>query len=326
MQHFLLLPLGFLLLIKGADWCIKAVVYFSKRFGISELLLGLTVLALGTSLPELVINLFASINNNQGMALGNIVGSNIANVWLVLGVTTLIAPLRIQTSTMKFELPFSIAITCLLMFMINDIWIFGSKLNQLNQIEGFVLLAWFVGFLFYLFISLKKEEVPPVKDHVPLKKPLKLLFMFMISLVMLFLGGELVFDSAKYIAKQFGLTETATGILVVAVGTSLPELVVSIMAAYHKKIDLAVGNVIGSNICNILLVLGISGAINPIIIPVTETKGIFIVLLAIISLLVFSLMERVRNHNHEIYLKQGHGMVFLCAYIVYYLHTIGLFT
>lgn len=254
----LLLVAGLVLLIKGADWLVDGASALAKKYHVSDLAIGLTVVAFGTSAPELVVNIVAAIDGYQGIAFGNVIGSNNLNLFLILGISGLILPLSVQKSTAWKEIPFSLFAILLLLFMVNI-----SGIGYLSRIEGLILFAFFLGFLYYIFTQMRT-----VKVSIELKKKQVagyiLFFLIAGGLTALIGGGKLVVDNAVKIATSMGISQEMIGLTIVAAGTSLPELATSMVAAIKKNADIAVGNIIGSNIFNILLILAVSATIKPL--------------------------------------------------------------
>ena len=254
---------GFYLLIQGADWLVKGAVSLAKRLRISDIAIGLTVVAFGTSLPELVVNVVGSFSGNTGVVLGNVIGSNIANVFLILGASALVYPLIVKHQTVWKEIPMSFLAAVVATAMVGDQFISGHEFALVDRVDGIVLLSFFVIFLTYVFTIAKDSGVVTESDEpkLPLSRTLGAIVAGLGGLV---LGGKLVITSAVQLAQVWGLSETVIGLTIVAVGTSLPELVTSVVAAYRGNADIAVGNIVGSNIFNIFLVLGVSALIRPI--------------------------------------------------------------
>lgn len=260
-----LLVIGFIILIKGADFLVDGASAVAKKFEISDIIIGLTIVSFGTSAPELVVNIAAAWGGKNEMITGNVLGSNIFNTCLIIGVAGMIYPLTVQRATVRQELPFSISIVILMFILANDQLIRGAD-NYISHIDGLVFLALFGGFLYYVYRSSKKknmtgidEEIDAI-DSMSVSKSTLFIIGGMAGLV---IGGKLVLDNAVVFAQYFGMTERVIGLTVVAIGTSLPELATSVVAALKKNSDIAVGNVVGSNIFNVLLVLGMSATIAP---------------------------------------------------------------
>ncbi len=258
-----LLILGLVLLIKGADWLVKGASSLARKHNISELIIGLTIVAFGTSAPELVVNTIASFENHPDIVFGNIIGSNNINLFLILGFAGLISPLVVQRSTVWKEIPFSLLAAIILLILANDQFIYPSSSNMVSRFDGFILLVLFILFLLYIFRQTQKDKKLP-NPHQIIMKNWMVWGLIIFGLVALVIGGKLIVDSAVKIAKAIGISEKIISLTVVALGTSLPELATSAVAAYRKNNDIAVGNIIGSNIFNIFLILGVSAVIRPV--------------------------------------------------------------
>ena len=307
--HYLLLITGFLLLIKGADWLVKGASSLAKKFGISEIIIGLTIVAFGTSAPEMVVNSVASAEKLNNLVLGNVLGSNNFNLLFILGITALIKPLHVQLNTIKKEIPFSLFAGLLLWILILDPLITG-KSAFISRPDSFILLAVFSFFIWYVFKSMKEgkdEQTIPETNE----KLFKLIFLIIIGFTGLIIGGKLVVDKAVIIAREYGMSERLIGLTIISIGTSLPELATSVVAAYKGNSDLAIGNVIGSNIFNILFILGISGLIYPINFN-PEFNIDLMVFLGATSLLLLSMLTGKKR-----ILDRWEGLIFLLAYIGY---------
>ena len=252
--QILLLVLGFAMLIKGADWFVEGTSGIARKMGIPQLVVGLTIVAMGTSAPEAAVSITAALKGTANIAVGNVVGSNILNIFIILGVTSIITTVAIQKSTLKIEIPYMIFISILFVVM-------GMSGNKISRIEGVILWVFFIIYLVYLFILAKngKEENKKVETST-----IKLLLSAIVGAVIVVLGSNVTVDSATEIAKAFGMTDRFIGLTIVALGTSLPELVTSVTAARKGNADIAIGNVVGSNLFNILFVLGTSSLIIPI--------------------------------------------------------------
>lgn len=261
----LLLIAGLTILIFGANYMVEGASALAKKFNISNLAIGLTVVAFGTSAPELVVNTFAAVQGHQDIVFGNVLGSNNFNLFIILGITGLILPLTVQSSTAWKEIPISLVAVVILFIMVNDAWLFGSDTSVLGRLDGGLLLVCFGLFLFYVYKQLKSdpaeiEEIAGVSNLAPWK-----IWVFIIGgLGGLVYGGHLVVNNAIEIAESFGISQKIIGLTVVAAGTSLPELATSVVAAIKKNADIAVGNIIGSNIFNLFLILGASSLLSPI--------------------------------------------------------------
>jgi len=258
--QILLLILGFVVLIKGADWLVDGGSSLARKYNISELAIGLTVVAFGTSMPELVVNSFAAYQSHSDIVFGNVIGSNIFNLFAILGIAGLITPLIVQSSTVWKEIPLSFLAVLLLLFLSNSIF---DKNQILSRVDGVILLMFFCVFLFYVFRQLKSENI---NQEINLSQfsNLKIWLYLILGFAFLIFGGRLVVVNSVKIANLLGISETIIGLTIVAVGTSLPELATSLVAAIKKKNDIAIGNIIGSNIFNIFFILGVSAIIKPV--------------------------------------------------------------
>lgn len=251
---------GLFLLVKGGDWLVTGSSTIARKYGISELVIGLTIVAFGTSAPELVVSVLAAVDKHPEIALGNVIGSNNFNLFVILGLSGVLAPLTVQKVTIRKEIPLSLLAALALILLANDS-VFGRD-NMVSRLDGLLLLAFFAGFLYYIWRSMKKNEVAGQPDEVTLK-PWKSLLFIAGGLAGLIIGGKLVVTAAVDLARMFQVSEKVIGLTIVAAGTSLPELVTSLVAMRKKSSDIAIGNVIGSNIFNIFLILGIGALIRP---------------------------------------------------------------
>lgn len=313
MFSFLIFAAGFVLLIGSADFLIKGSSSIAKRLNVSDLIVGLTVVAFGTSLPELTVNMFSAIDGNTDLAVGNIVGSNIANILLILGISAMINPLTVKNNTIKIEIPFSFLAVGILFVTMNDTLFSASTVSVLSQNDGIVLLSFFVIFLYYVFFALK-EDLQSLEPQIETEKQLsivKTLIFITLGLAGLVIGGKLIVTNGIAIAKSFGVSEKLIGLSVVALGTSLPELATSAVAAYRKNVDIAVGNVVGSNIFNIFLILGITPLISPI--PLTSGTNVDIAVAAFSSLLLIFFVFRGRGKK----IDRTEGSILLLCYVGY---------
>lgn len=307
LTNILLIVGGFFLLIKGADYLIEGASSLARRMGISALVVGLTVVAFGTSAPELFVNLIASFNGTTDIAIGNILGSNLANLLFILGAAAVFVPLTLQSNTVWKEIPFSLLAAVLVLVFGSDMVLEGGVGNVLGRIEGIALLAIFFIFLVYTFGISHNGEQPKEKiDILPLWKSLLLTLG---GLVALGIGGKLVVDGATNIAFALGVSANLIGLTIVALGTSLPELVTSITAARKGHTDIAIGNVVGSNIFNIFFVLGVSAIIRPLPFGGANLTDAFAVVIA--TLLLFLMLFVGKRHVIE----RWTGVTLVCMYL-----------
>jgi cation:H+ antiporter len=259
--NIFLLIFGLILLIKGADWMVSGASALAKKYRVSDLVIGLTIVAFGTSAPELVVNVIASSQNFNDIVLGNVLGSNIANLFLILGITGIIYPLVVQSSTTWKEIPISLLAVVLLFLLANNFFI--NENPVISRLDGLFLLLMFGLFLFYVY-RLSKNDTAPKEVIVNEMTGIKMGTFIVLGLAGLILGGKLVVDNAVKIATTLGLSEKIIGFTIVAIGTSLPELATSVVAALKKNTNIAVGNIIGSNIFNIFLVIAVSSVVSPV--------------------------------------------------------------
>lgn len=310
--YFLILVVGFVFLIKGADLLVEGASAIAKNLKISDLVIGLTVVAFGTSAPELMVSVLSNIRGDSEMAIANILGSNIANIWLILGATAVIYPLKVVGSTVWKEIPFGLLAVVLLAILASDALIDGQTFSVLSRIDGLVLLAFFVIFLYYTFgLTRRGEDKHSEAEKVEKMPWFKALIFVLLGLIGLGVGGKLVVDNAISIAQFFGVSSTLIGLTIVALGTSLPELVTSVIAAFKKKADIAVGNVVGSNIFNVFMVLGVSSTIGPLVFQNRNLIDAGIAILAGLSLFIFLFLGK----RHL--LQKWQGVAFLIFYFSY---------
>jgi cation:H+ antiporter len=312
--HVVLLLLGLALLVKGAGWLVAGSSSIARKYGISELIIGLTVVGFGTSMPEFIVNVIASIHGEAGdIVIGNVIGSNIFNLFLILGVSGLIAPLVVQGSTIAKEIPFSFLAIVVLMVLANDRLFFHSENNELGRLDGTVFLAFFVGFLFYIYRTAKSDQhlqFEPGMVHGTGQAALRII----VGLAALIIGGKLMVDGAVNIAEAMKVSNKLIGLTIVSAGTSLPELATSIVAIRKGKADLAVGNVIGSNIFNILLILGISVLIRPVNYAVDFNMDGWVLIVGTVFLFIAMFTGKKRK------VDRWEAMLFLIAYLIYLLY------
>ncbi len=308
----LFLLLGFALLIKGADWLVNGSVSLAKHYRISELVIGLTIVAFGTSAPELVVNIISSIKGLNDITIGNIVGSNLFNLMLILGISGLVFPITVQIKTIWNEIPFSLLAAVLLLVLANLTFNQGEALS-ISRIDGMLLLVLFIFFLVYIFKHMRVSLDTLETDYKKIK-PSKSFLLIVIGLVALVIGSRVVVENAVKIAHYLGASEKLIGITIVSAGTSLPELVTSVVAAIRKRSDIAIGNIIGSNIFNIFFILGISSIIAPI--TYNRSFNFDILLLIVSTVLLFVFMFSGKKYKLD---RWEAGLLFLgyFAYLVY---------
>ena len=300
--ELIFLAIGFLLLVKGADWFVDGTSGVARKVGIPQLVVGLTIVAMGTSAPEAAVSITAALRDNAEIAIGNVVGSNILNILIILGITAVIVPVTIQKSTLRIEIPYMIVITLVLIIM-------GSTGGQISRLEGIFLWLLFLIYLGYLFYMAKKGRQESSDEE---KSLWKLILSAIIGGVLIIWGSDITVDSATAIAQTVVLSERFIGLTIVALGTSLPELVTSVTAAIKGNADIAIGNIVGSNIFNILFILGTTALITPI----PYEKSFFTDCLVAIGAGIILWLAVCRTRK----LKAGWGVVMLLCYGAYFIY------
>jgi cation:H+ antiporter len=320
--EYILFVIGFFLLIQGAKWLIDGATVLARHFRVSDMVIGLTIVSVGTSFPELVVNIAASFKGSPEIAIGNIFGSNVANVLLILGVMAVIVPVPVSRRTIRIDIPIVLIVTAM-------VWILGKWgiwTGTMNGVEeefyfsrsnGIILLFLFVAFVFYIFKRSTRDEKTPllsVVEESNVQKPLWKAMLWIVSgVAALYFGGDWVVDGAVAIASLAGLSEGFVGLTIIAIGTSLPELVTSVIAARRKSVDIAVGNIIGSNIFNLLWVIGISATIKPLVISMEHINFVdaLVMFFSAVSIILLVQLNRQRH------ITRWGGLIFLLLYIAY---------
>ncbi|MGL5542822.1 MAG: calcium/sodium antiporter [Fusobacteriaceae bacterium] len=305
---FTILIIGFVMLIKGADFLIDGAVALSRKFRVPEIVIGLTVVAFGTSMPELVVNTFASFKGQGSIVYGNVIGSNIANILLILGITSLIKPITMQKNTVWKEIPYSLIAVIVLFFL--------SRNGTLFRGDAAVLLCFFVGFIIYIFFIAKTGELEAEESEG--MGTGKMSLYLILGFVGLMYGGKLVVDSAVKIAQMLQVSEKLISLTIVSIGTSLPELAASITAARKGNSDMAIGNVVGSNIFNIFLIMGMSGLVRPIAYDMKFDFDFGVLLYATMILILSAFVFK----KHVI--QKRKGALMLISYIIYVVYSINM--
>ncbi len=301
--------IGFVLLIKGADWLVSGASALAKKHNVSDLVIGLTIVAFGTSTPELVVNVVASLGQHSEIVLGNIIGSNIANLFLILGVAGLTYPIVVHSNTVWKEIPISF-FSVLILFVLSNGFILRGN-NILSRFDGLVMFLMFCGFLIYIYRQMKIERAENNESTIHKMPGTKIWVFIILGLAGLIAGGELVVDSAVKIASALGVSEKIIGLTIIAVGTSLPELMTSVVAALKKNSDIALGNVIGSNIFNILLILSVSSFIHPVNYDTSFNTELYILMAG--TLILFAAMFTGGKKR----LDRWEALILLLGYLVY---------
>lgn len=297
------LVLGFFLLVKGADWFVDGASGLARKLGIPQLVIGLTIVAMGTSLPEAAVSISAALRGNAEITIGNIVGSNILNILIILGLTALIATLKVVDSTIRYEIPFMILVTFVLLWL-------GYTGGQVTRLEGIILWVLFLLYLRYLYMMAKKGKEE--ETEAAQLSTAKIIGLILAGVVMIVAGSNFAVEGASNIAKALGISQRFIGLTIVALGTSLPELVTSVSAARKHNADIAIGNIVGSNIFNVLFIVGTTALIT----PVTFASGFVVdtLIAAAVGILLFVCVVRTKE------LRKKAGIVMLLAYVLYFLY------
>lgn len=315
MLQILLFIVGFALLVKGADWLVEGASSIAKKFNVSSLVIGLTVVAFGTSAPEFFVTLIAQLKDSSDIAIGNILGSNIANVLFILGTTALFLPLKLQKSTVWKEIPFGLLAAIVLFIMLNRSFLDNTSQESLNRSDGLILLSFFLIFLSYAYETARNQSAEEDLPEFPL---LKSILFTILGIAVLALGGQWVVNGAIYLADLLHMSQSFIGLTIVALGTSLPEFATSLTAAVKKRVNIAVGNVVGSNIFNIFFVLGITATLKPyqIVSPIQIDLWMGIIVMLLLFLFVY-----LSSHHT---LRRSHGILFLVLYSLYLVLTYSM--
>lgn len=301
------LTAGFVMLLKGADWFVEGASKIADKFGIPQLVIGLTIVAMGTSAPEAAVSISAAIKGNAGITIGNVVGSNIMNILLILGVTSVITAIGVQRSTIRYEIPFLIGTSVLLPVL-------GYAGGTVDRLDGLLLWVCFIAYLLYLLRMAKKGQA--VLEDIPEgeagESTLKLLLMVIVGGGLIVFGSDVTVDAATQIATIFGMSDRLIGLTIVAFGTSLPELITSVTAGIKGKADIAIGNIVGSNIFNILFVVGTTALITPVTFAANFMTDSGVAVLAAVMLLLFVMKDKL--------LKRFGGIIMLISYGIYFVY------
>lgn len=307
--QILLLVVGFVMLIKGADWFVEGASKIADRFGIPQLVIGLTIVAMGTSAPEAAVSITSALKGSADITIGNVLGSNILNVLIILGLTAVVRTIAVQKSTIKYEIPFVIVISVIMAVL-------GLLDGTIGRVEGGILWVLFIVYMIYLFKMAKSGQVVAEEVEEDDKKtPIwKLLILVVIGVVLIVWGSDVTVDAATKLATLFGMSERLIGLTIVALGTSLPELVTSVTAAIKGKADIAVGNIVGSNIFNILFVVGTTALITPVAYQSNFMVDSIVALATMVLLLVCVVRKKQLNRPC--------GIIMLVGYVAYFIYLI----
>ena len=305
----ILIVIGFFLLIKGADYLVDGAVGIAKRFHIPEIVIGLTIVSIGTSMPELIVSITSAFEGFSDMAIGNVVGSNVANLLLILGVAAVLSPVLLKRETRLIEVPLCLAVSVIFYFICN----IGQ---DVTRVDGLILIALFVLFIIYTIVMAFKGNEFDKEDEAEIeedkKQPvLKNLFHIALGIAALKFGGDLAVNNAVIVAEWFGLSEKIISVTILAIGTSLPELVTTVSAAIKKESDIAIGNILGSNIFNMLLIIGVSALIKPITYNLSYNIDMYIAMIAAFVLFLFAYIPPKNQ------MSRMNGIVYLLIYIIY---------
>ena len=311
--NILLIALGFALLVKGADFLVDGASGVAKRFHIPEIIIGLTIVSIGTSMPELFVSITSAIDGYSDMAIGNVIGSNLCNLLLILGISATINPIIFKKETKLIEIPMCLGVTIIFLILAN----IG---NSISRIDAIILIALFIAFIFYTIMMAKKgEDFDEISDEEKQRsaqegkkrKIIVNILYIIIGIIALKIGGDLVVEHSEKIAKMFNVSDKIIGLTIVAIGTSLPELVTSVTAALKKNSDIAIGNIIGSNIFNMLLIIGAAAAISPMNYNTSYNLQMGILIVATIVLGVFPYTDRKDE------MTISNGITYLMLYALY---------
>jgi len=302
--------LGFIPLILGAAWLVDGAAAIAKRKNISNLVIGLTIVAFGTSSPELIVNILSAISDNSGLSFGNAIGSNIINILIILGISAVIFPVVVKSSTIWIEIPLCFLSALVIFVLANDVLLDYSSVSVLNRTDGIILIAFFIIFMYYSFFSMKKEDGEHdvrIKEYSTQKS----IVMIIAGIILLAGGGQVIVFFASKFAVDYGISERIIGLTIISFGTSLPELSTSIIAAFKKNVDISIGNIIGSNIFNTFLILGVSSTIRPISIEAGSNLDLLVNILATLLVFIFVFTRKGRM------IDRLEGAVMIGIYMVY---------
>lgn len=312
-KFILLIIIGFVFLIKGADFLVEGASSIAKKFRIPEIIIGLTIVSIGTSMPEFFVSLTSAMQGFSDVSLGNVIGSNLCNLLLILGITTIIRSVKFAKNTKIIEIPFLIVITFIFFVLAQN--------RIISKANGVVLVGFFIIFILYTIVSAKKQKIDESNSlEIDIRQKeisvLKSILKIIIGIVALKLGGEFVVNNATEVAKIIGISEKIISVTIIAVGTSLPELVTSVFAAIKGNTDMAIGNIIGSNIFNLLLIIGVSCIISPLNYNPSYNLDLIILFIASLSLFI------IPKVGKKDYMTKKGGLLFLLSYIGYIAHLI----
>lgn len=306
-QSIVFIAIGFAMLMLGAQWLVDGSSAIARKYHIPEIIIGLTIVSIGTSMPELMVSLTSALEGHSDISIGNVIGSNLCNLLLILGLTSLIAPLKFQKNTKKYEIPIMVDATIL-------VFILANVGKSISRFDGLIISIVFIMFILYTIFSAKKSMNNDIKQDTKKDKK-KNAFMailkIVLGIVLLKIGGDVSVDNAIIVARELGVTEKVIGLTIIAIGTSLPELITSVVAAHKGDIDIAIGNIVGSNIFNVLLILGVSSMISPITYSLSYNFEFIYVIIASILLYMFAATGKKYT------MTRLNGLIYLLMYGAY---------
>jgi len=313
MLNLLYSVLGFIPLIFGANWLVNGASAIAKKRNISNLVIGLTIVAFGTSAPELVVNVLSAVSGNSGFSFGNVIGSNVINILVILGLSAIIYPMAVKSPTIWIEIPLCLLSALILLVIANDGFLDFSSNNMVSRTDGILLIAFFFVFIYYSYYAMKRgdEDHPIEVKEMDVKKSVLLV---VAGMVLLAGGGQVIVYFASEFAVEYGIPDRIIGLTILSVGTSLPELTTSVVAALKKNVDISIGNIIGSNIFNAFLILGVSSTIHPIPIDMGSNLDLLINIVATLLIFIFVFTRKGRMIDR----LEGAVMVAMYAGYMYY--------
>lgn len=306
-QSIVFIAIGFAMLMLGAQWLVDGSSAIARKYHIPEIIIGLTIVSIGTSMPELMVSLTSAMEGHSDISIGNVIGSNLCNLLLILGLTSLIAPLKFQKNTKKYEIPIMVDATIL-------VFILANVGKSISRVDGLILSVIFIMFILYTIFSAKKSMNSNKKEDTKKNSNQNVfiaILKIILGVVLLKIGGDVSVDNAIIVARDLGVTEKVIGLTIIAIGTSLPELITSAVAAYKGDIDIAIGNIVGSNIFNILLILGVSSVISPITYSTSYNFEFIYVIISSILLYIFA------STGKKYTMTRLNGLIYLLMYGVY---------
>lgn len=306
-QSIVFIAIGFAMLMLGAQWLVDGSSAIARKYHIPEIIIGLTIVSIGTSMPELMVSLTSALEGHSDISIGNVIGSNLCNLLLILGLTSLIAPLKFQKNTKKYEIPIMVDATIL-------VFILANVGKSISRFDGLIISIVFIMFILYTIFSAKKSMNNDIKQEAKKDKKqnaFMAILKIVLGIVLLKIGGDVSVDNAIIVARELGVTEKVIGLTIIAIGTSLPELITSVVAAHKGDIDIAIGNIVGSNIFNVLLILGVSSVISPITYSLSYNFEFIYVIIASILLYMFAATGKKYT------MTRLNGLIYLLMYGAY---------